>query len=531
MFAELWCQASTVRFRPSVRNGRLKVEVRLVSRRYVLRQHSIGFQRTPILLQPRFPFHKCGVTIFSSKSEGSRLKCCRGGYLAVVVSTGARRNEVEAANREALPPFEAEYGSSTTGHGSGTVLFCLLPASPLSLPFSLGAAQCDRAPLASMTVSTASASPSPSTSRPGSASSAIMESREVLRLQQQQLLSNALETLRASFPPPPSSSSPSEKDSMTEAATGTAGKGDDGTAAAAAACAQASSDRLEGQGQNQLYQQHPLLCLSVPSLSLHHETHLGPENRDDKRHVEGYAASLLSRPLEIKLAGSNPRALLGPETSDDNAPLKKEGIDMNHEGSSAAASLLLMENLAESFGVLLDARLRAYATFLARHGIALAKSSLHHSTEDQPVPSPCAVPGVLTMEEKVRSLLEMGASVRARRMTIDFVKRENEADEDDDDEEAGDRGAGAPVSMRATMQLEMTGPQGGGGDKVRSLRTVHIAAHGHAQGTLRSNQSMLSSISTLYKYRLYVHSFGLTRWNTLPFFQCATRTTTIQRGR
>lgn len=213
----------------------------------------------------------------------------------------------------------------------------------------------------------------------------------------------------------------------------------------------AGPDQLrEGESQPQSL---PALVLRLPALSLHHETHFA--DRKDRKQVEEYAACLLSRPLVVG----------GGEGEQGKEP-----------------PLQLLENAAESFAVLVDCRLRAYATFLARHAISLA-----HKCESE---------GVLSIEQKVSTLLDAGKSIRATSMALQFQLVDGEAgggdvetegcplddDEDDDSNESPPEDSNAsaspvPLSLRVNMELELTRPSG-----TKDVLPVLVETPGAANG-------------------------------------------------
>ena len=72
----------------------------------------------------------------------------------------------------------------------------------------------------------------------------------------------------------------------------------------------------------------------------------------------------------------------------------------------------MLENLKESFGVLVDARLREYIKILARHALSLAECpglSKHEQEE-----------GILTVKRKIRLLVEFGSRMEVHYMCTSF---------------------------------------------------------------------------------------------------------------
>jgi hypothetical protein len=183
--------------------------------------------------------------------------------------------------------------------------------------------------------------------------------------------------------------------------------------------------------------------------------------------VEEYASLLLARPLAVG------------------------------RGGASAASFRLLENVADSFGTLVDSRLRAYATFLARHGVALARRFKSNAAGEQASGAPSSsssIPDILSLEGKVKSLLLMGESVRASLVTVEFRTEEG----NEWGAEQGDEGGSSEltvkrsVSVQVAMQVDMTLPasfaaKGGGASDPRrvTLRPVRMHARGLANGTCR----------------------------------------------
>ncbi|CAB9512477.1 expressed unknown protein [Seminavis robusta] len=149
---------------------------------------------------------------------------------------------------------------------------------------------------------------------------------------------------------------------------------------------------------------------SFPSLSLEETTgnhHIGIFS--SKGDVESHVESLLSRPI---LLGQQPEE---PEVSDS---LDEFFVEHLH-----AIPQFMLNNFGKSFATLMNSRLRAYATFLARHAVSLAQCS--------------DVEGVIGIEHKLETMLGIGSQVATNttdqaslQFEVDSARAETTSEED-----------------------------------------------------------------------------------------------------
>ena len=204
---------------------------------------------------------------------------------------------------------------------------------------------------------------------------------------------------------------------------------------------------------------------SVPSLSLtsyHHHTEGGCHSHDEaKQQVEEHAASNLARPIDAKPArGTDSTVKLQNVTTTDTKNTTSTTTTMIHQ-----LPLKMLDNLASSFLTLVDARLRAYITILARHGVSLSDCPALDAEEQRE--------GVLAVERKLDTLLEVGSGVAIENM-VAFFRIEPEAVE----QTTKDGGVRLPLVMETTFDVAIPEVAGGG----TQLVTVAAAAKGNIEG-------------------------------------------------
>jgi hypothetical protein len=123
---------------------------------------------------------------------------------------------------------------------------------------------------------------------------------------------------------------------------------------------------------------------SFPLLSLDH-AHPTGRKRNSKNKVQVHVSNLLSRPITID-------------------------VDTEKEFLEAIPGLML-ENLYASLDVLVDARINVYSQVLRSHGLSLAKGNDGAN---------CLSSGVMAMEYKLKTLLEIGTSLSADSVETKF---------------------------------------------------------------------------------------------------------------
>jgi hypothetical protein len=128
---------------------------------------------------------------------------------------------------------------------------------------------------------------------------------------------------------------------------------------------------------------------SFPLLSLDH-THLAGQKRNSKNEVQVQVSKLLLRPVTIDV-----------ET-------EKEFLE--------EIPGLMLENLYASLDVLVDARINVYSKILRSHGLSLAKCNDAAN---------CPSSGVMAVEYKLKTLLEIGTNLSADSVETKFSVQPN----------------------------------------------------------------------------------------------------------
>ena len=142
---------------------------------------------------------------------------------------------------------------------------------------------------------------------------------------------------------------------------------------------------------------------SFPSLSLeespgNYHTGIFTSRGDVESHVE----SLLSRPI-----------LLGKQDDENKTDPESDSLDEFFVEHLEEIPKQMLSNFCNSFSTLMNSRLRAYATFLARHGLSIARCS--KTTQE--------LEGVVGIEHKLETMLGIGSQISVRskssELTID----------------------------------------------------------------------------------------------------------------
>lgn len=176
------------------------------------------------------------------------------------------------------------------------------------------------------------------------------------------------------------------------------------------------------KGDNSIFRliSHDATC-SVPSLSLLSSVNTTnqeeqPSSDDFERsQAEEHAVSNLSRPLCWGHCAKDD----DDDDDTDDSPVENSVIrttipkdDSLGENVMDAPQHVVLENLSKSFLVLVEARLRAYITILARHGVSFSECpglSLEEQEE-----------GVLAIERKLATLIDIGTKVEIRNIVTSF---------------------------------------------------------------------------------------------------------------
>lgn len=200
------------------------------------------------------------------------------------------------------------------------------------------------------------------------------------------------------------------------------------------------------------------ISCSVPSLLLTslsqqksgaHHTHGGVA--EDKNKVEEHASSNLARPLVVSTTKSRGFAT-------DTCTRTKSTSD-THDNSENVPEFVtvseipdvILENLGSSLLTLKDARLRAYISILARHGVSL--SSCDALCEDE------QKEGVLAVERKLDALIEVGTGLTINNIVTCF-HLEDYSDEESD--------TNIPLVLETTMDVCI--PKMCGGEEIVTIR-------------------------------------------------------------
>jgi len=264
--------------------------------------------------------------------------------------------------------------------------------------------------------------------------------------------------------------------------------------------------------------------IRLPGLSLEHEKGQGRSSSsgeeghgptDERKQVEEFAAALLARSIEAYGKNRCSNAATSDDVDETPPPATEADNEKTGRGdavsSNATVSLSLLpvrvlENVTESFATLVACRLRAYAMFLARHGIALAKTTATATataaateTEDDGGGNEDAVgtEGVLSVEQKLNMLIDIGGNIAARSLHLEF--RAGNGDDEDEDEdmclledidedtETGNVAKSqtatstprVPVTLHVRIEVEIPMASGSG----KKILPVTISAPGQAVGT------------------------------------------------
>lgn len=229
---------------------------------------------------------------------------------------------------------------------------------------------------------------------------------------------------------------------------------------------------------------------SVPSLlltSLTHPnsstTHHHDGSPEDKLKVEEHASSNLARILLARRRSTNSTQSSSTGQNNDSSTTTSPVI--------SELPLQMLDNLKSSFLTLVDARLRAYITILARHGVNLSECPGLSQEEQQE--------GVLAVERKLETLINIGTGVTIDNMVTFFhleeCKNSNDGDAGDDNQQQQNEQyeVTMPLVMETTMDVSI--PKIGSGSQ---LLTVGASAKGSLKGKFAiSMNSLCISITPL----------------------------------
>jgi len=175
---------------------------------------------------------------------------------------------------------------------------------------------------------------------------------------------------------------------------------------------------------------------SFPSLSLKKKKTSESADADNlfphKEGIEAHVASLLSRPILVS-NDQEKRCEAEDEDEDEVSEFVEDRI--------ARVPRLMQQNLVLSFSTLVQSRIRAYAIFLARHGLSLAATS---------EPNKDVEDGVVGVKQKLETLLELGNLVALGDVQTSFLGQPQEAGITSDEEELK---AVMPLNLKASISV------------------------------------------------------------------------------
>lgn len=249
---------------------------------------------------------------------------------------------------------------------------------------------------------------------------------------------------------------------------------------------------------------------SFPSLSLQKKANSHGDNDDNntllcdnKEGVEAHVASLLARPILVSCNG---------QRNDDEEEEDDEESSGFMEESFENIPKVMQRNLLLSFATLAHSRLRAYATFLARHGISLAEklSAKELAQEDDDGDR------VVGVEQKLERLLGIGSFVSFGKVETRFVaKAAPEDTQKTEDEE--DLKVCLPLTMETSIELIIPAV----GRKGPQVRTVSIQTTGSITGKCSSKAALVSIHCSCYSYQERVHLTSFFRPSVCAIFSQA----------
>jgi len=189
-----------------------------------------------------------------------------------------------------------------------------------------------------------------------------------------------------------------------------------------------------------------IASVEYPRLSLRHEGHLNMhQSSRDQAQME--AASLLARPVLVEANSSD-------DSQDD--PFRMEDLPP-----------ILMNNLYESFAILVDSRLHVYGKVFLRH----LKSLITKRADSF---------GIMQMGQKLETLHDIGGQITAETMEMQVDL------EDQDIEEVTPGFFQQAIRLEASMELHVPSPSGSN----RTL-VVHHKGQGFIKGIVRDSDSKI----------------------------------------
>lgn len=180
---------------------------------------------------------------------------------------------------------------------------------------------------------------------------------------------------------------------------------------------------------------------SFPSLSLeespgNYHTGIFCSRGDVESHVE----SLLSRPILLGKQEDDVKSVSGLVDTESDS------LDEFFVESLEEVPKQMLSNFCNSFSTLMNSRLRAYSTFLARHGLSLARCSKTNQELE----------GVVGIEHKLETMLGIGSEVSVRPKSSDLTIARDTLPKElqrGEDEEAYQ--LTLPLKMRITVDIAL----------------------------------------------------------------------------
>lgn len=150
--------------------------------------------------------------------------------------------------------------------------------------------------------------------------------------------------------------------------------------------------------------------LAFPSLLLKEEDHTGVDGLE-RSEVQAKAARSMAKVLTPSMIPS--RAFRPTQNHVESVPeqnVSEADVACHNVSKPCQVPTAMLNNLAASFRLLVDARLRAYTSILARHGVSLAISpEVEHRQE-----------AVEAVERKLENLLDIGSRISINNMVTSF---------------------------------------------------------------------------------------------------------------
>ena len=187
------------------------------------------------------------------------------------------------------------------------------------------------------------------------------------------------------------------------------------------------------------------VCFRCPALSLHHNEHTLGEC-SSRRRIQSHVASLLARELNGEL----------PRSSTDEEPaLRAKAV--------SEVPRTLLENVSESFAVLVESRLRAYATHLASRALGTEEKDEAKSSSIQQA------------ERKIEAMLQLGGKVSVDSLIRCRCEVEQESPQLME-EETDDDGDVVTLPLRLEFSMELSIPRSSqSSDAKDEKETLHIS--------------------------------------------------------